>query len=52
MLNNITEFKKEKDLDKAIEIMIDKLSDLQKNYHLTTNEATMILLAATVISTK
>lgn len=30
MLNNITEFKKEKDLDKAIEIMIDKLSDLQK----------------------
>ena len=32
--------------------MIDKLSDLQKNYHLTTNEATMILLAAAVISTK
>ena len=32
--------------------MINKLKYLEENYCLTSNEATMILLAAAVISTK
>lgn len=52
MLNNITsKFTNEKELDEAIEVMVNKLKYLEENYYLTSNEATMILLAA-VLSTK
>lgn len=52
MLNNIaSKLTNEKELDEAMETMINKLKYLEENYCLTSNEAAMILLAA-VLSTK
>ena len=51
MSNNIaSKLTNEKELDEAMKVMINKLKYLEENYCLTSNEAAMILLIASICS--